>query len=186
MDVKTAIDERRAYRVLQPTKIDDSILEQLINAAKLAPSCFNKQPWKYLFIRSDEMLKKMRAVFSKGNEWTFDASLIVVVFGKKEDDCIIKDRIYYQFDIGLSSAFLILRATEMGLVAHPIAGYSPKKVKELTNIPADMDVITLILVGERAEPKNQDLAEKLEAEKPRPKRKDSSDFVFYEIYQDKE
>jgi nitroreductase len=183
MDVKTAIEKRRAYRVLQPGKIDDSIIEQLINAAKLAPSCFNKQPWKYLFIKSDEMLNKMKAVFAKGNEWTFDASLIVVVFGKKEDDCIIKDRIYYQFDIGLSSAFMILRATEMGLVAHPIAGYSPKKVKELTNIPADMDVITLILVGKRAEPKNQELADKLAAEEPRPKRKDNSDFVFYETYQ---
>ena len=83
----------------------------------------------------------------------------------------IKDREYHQFDCGLASAFLILRATELGLVAHPIAGFSPKKTREVLGIPDGYQVITLIIVGRHAESMSPVLSEKQIAwEKARPER----------------
>jgi nitroreductase len=93
------------------------------------------------------------------------------VFSRREDDCIIRDREYHQFDCGLATAFLILRATELGLVAHPIAGYSPQRAGEILGIPQDYQVITLIIVGHKAETIGPELNEKqVEWEKQRPER----------------
>ncbi|MFB0566198.1 MAG: nitroreductase family protein [Candidatus Aminicenantaceae bacterium] len=171
MEVKEAIRERRAYRSLKPIKITDELVEDLARNAQLAPSCFNNQPARFVFVCEQEKLKEMHAVLSKGNEWIQDASLIIVVFSRREDDCIIKDREYYQFDCGLETAFLILRATELGLVAHPIAGFNPKMTREILRIPEEYDVITLVIVGEHSETMNPTLSEKqVEWEKKRPER----------------
>jgi nitroreductase len=151
MTVKSAIQKRRAYRSLKKILITEEMKKSLAEAAQLAPSCFNKQPWRYVFVDDEEMLEKLHPVYSKGNEWVYDASMVIVVFSDKELDCIIKDRLYYAFDTGLATGQMILQAVELGLVAHPIAGFSPSKVKNILNIPKEMEVITLLIIGKYKE-----------------------------------
>lgn len=171
MDVIEAINKRRAYRSLKPVIITEDLIRDLARCAVLAPSCFNNQPSRFIFVYEPEALRDLHSALSKGNEWAHAASMIVVVFSKKEDDCIIKDREYHQFDCGLATAFLLLRATELGLVAHPIAGFSPRKTKEILEIPDEYEVITLIMIGEHSEAISSDLSEKqVEWEKKRPER----------------
>nr|MDO8083032.1 hypothetical protein [Candidatus Freyarchaeota archaeon] len=43
MDVKQAINERRAYRSLKPLKITEQLVKDLAESAQLTPSCFNKR-----------------------------------------------------------------------------------------------------------------------------------------------
>ncbi|MGD8536143.1 MAG: nitroreductase, partial [Candidatus Aminicenantes bacterium] len=77
------------------------------------------------------------------------------------------------------AGFLILRATELGLVAHPIAGYSPRKTKEILEIPEEYQVITLIIVGKHSEEISPILSEKqVESEKERPARLSLDKFAF--------
>lgn len=183
MDVKEAIEKRRAYRSLIPVEITEELIRDLAGCAQITASCFNNQPWRYIFIYEKEMLEKMHEVLSSGNEWAHKASMIIVVLGKKEDDCVIYDRIYYRFDIGMATGAMILRATELGLVAHPIAGYSPRKTREILGIPDDFDVITLVIVGKHSNKINPVLSKKqVEAEKKRPKRKDIDEFVYMNRY----
>jgi len=171
LDVIQAINERRAYRSLEPVKITKDLIRDLARSAQLAPSCFNNQPTRFVFVSSSKVLKEMRAALSEGNEWAWATSLIIAVFSKREDDCIIKDREYHQFDCGLAAGFLLLRATELGLVAHPIAGFSPKKTKEILGIPGEYKVITLIIVGKHSKKISPILSEKqVEWEKKRPER----------------
>ncbi|MBD3413806.1 MAG: nitroreductase [Candidatus Aminicenantes bacterium] len=180
MDVAKAIKERRAFRSLIPADIDKQVIRELAESLQLAPSCFNNQPWRFVFVYDPKVLKKMHEVLFKGNEWAQKASLIIAVFSKKEDDCVIRDREYHQFDLGMSVGLLLLRATEMGLVAHPIAGYSPKKTREILGIPKEYQVITLIIVGRHTTEINPVLSEQQKkAEKKRPLRKDLNDFVFH-------
>ena len=109
--------------------------------------------------------------------------MIIAVFSKPELDCMIKSRNYYQFDTGMASAAMILRATELGLVAHPIAGYSPKKTKGILGIPEDMEVITLIIVGKHSDTISPILSDKQrEAEKKRPERLPLETFVYKNRY----
>lgn len=183
MDVIEAIYKRRAYRSLEPVEITEALIQQMAQACQLAPSCFNNQPWRLVFVRSPEMLEKMREALSPGNEWAYAASLIIVMASRKEDDCIIGDREYHHFDCGLAAAFLILRATELGLVAHPIAGYSPKKVRQIIGLPDDYRVHTLIIVGRKSEIISPMLSEKQIAwEKERPERLPLDKFVFIDRF----
>jgi len=128
----------------------------------------------------------MHDALSNGNEWAKSASMIIAVFSKKEDDCLIHDREYFLFDTGMATGFLILRATELGLIAHPIAGYSPRKTREILNIPDNYNIISLIIVGKKSKDINPVLSEKqIEAEKKRPERKFFEEFIYLNKYQEK-
>jgi len=180
MNVLEAIETRRAYRSLAPADITPDLVRDLARCAQLAPSCNNNQPWRFVFVHGKEHLERFHpALNSPGNDWAKAASLIVAVCSRKEDDCLIKDREYHLFGDGLAAAFLILRATELGLVAHPIAGYSPKKAREILGIPEDYQVITLINIGKRAAEISPILSPKqVEQEAQRPPRKALSEFAF--------
>ncbi|HDT12916.1 MAG TPA: nitroreductase, partial [Candidatus Aminicenantes bacterium] len=137
MDVHAAIESRRATRSLAPVEITEELVYDLAGHSRLSPSCDNNQPWRFVFVFEPERLEALKGVFTEGNRWCHAASLVVAVFSRKDDDCVIRDRVYNLFDTGLAAAFLILRATELGLVAHPIAGFSPKKTREALGIPED-------------------------------------------------
>jgi nitroreductase len=183
MDVIQAIQERRAYRSLAPVEITRDLIEQLAESVRLAPSCFNNQPWRFVFVSDPGVLGEMHAALSEGNAWARSASLIVAAFSRREDDCIIRDRVYHQFDTGMGTAFLILRATELGLVAHPIAGFSPKKTRAILGIPDEYQVITLIIVGRHTDVLNPVLSESQRAaEKTRPERIPIEDFIHLDRF----
>ncbi len=83
----------------------------------------------------------------------------------------------------MACASLILRATELDIVAHPIAGYSPGKVKEILHIPQEYQVVILINVGKKSERINPLLSEKHVAwEKERPARKTLEEFIYINDY----
>jgi nitroreductase len=171
MNLMEIIEKRRAYRSLGPAEIDESLVRDLATAASLSASCFNKQPWRYVFVFDKDVLGKLQGAMNKGNEWTHAASMIIAVCSRRDLDCVVKEREYYLFDTGMATAFLILRATEMGLVAHPIAGYDEARAKEILGIPADMTLVTLVNVGKHLLPPNLLLNEKqTEMEKTRPDR----------------
>ncbi len=179
LDVTDAIKIRRAYRSLVSVDITDNLINDLATHACLSASCFNNQPWRYVFVYDPEMLKNLHSSLSKGNKWAELASMIIVVFSRVEDDCSIKGRNYHQFDTGMATAFLILRATELGLVAHPIAGYNEAKVKETLNIPKEYQVITLVVVGKHSEVIHPFLSEsQAKIEKKRPERLPFEEFAF--------
>ena len=178
MDVIKAINERRAYRSLRYLEVTDTLVRDLAEAARLAPSCFNNQPWRYIFVYEPDKLKELHTALSPGNLWAHNGSLIIVVMSNKGSDCVIKGREYYLFDTGLATGFIILRAQELGLVTHPIAGYNQTRVKEVLGIPADLTVITLLIIGRRSEELDPSLSEgQMETEKKRPERLPLKRFV---------
>ncbi|MBD3388338.1 MAG: nitroreductase [Candidatus Altiarchaeales archaeon] len=183
MDVREAIEGRRAYRALEKFEVTEELVDDLASAARLAPSCNNNQPWRYVLAYDPAVLSELHGALSDGNRWAREASLIVAVFSKPDDDCVIKDRVYNNFDVGLATAFMILQATELGLVAHPIAGYSPKKVREVLGIPGEYEVIALLVVGRHSESVPDYLSEKQRlGEKQRPPRKEASEFAYKNRY----
>jgi len=85
----------------------------------------------------------------------------------------------------MATALIILRATELGLVAHPIAGFSPKKTREILGIPDEMNVITLVIVGKHSQNTNTLMTEKqIETERERPERITIDKFVYMNHYLD--
>jgi nitroreductase len=183
MEVREAIKTRRAYRSLVPVEISDETVRDLAESASLSASCFNNQPWRYVFVRKPEVLKGMFEALSEGNVWATAASMIVAVLSRPDLDCQIRGRDYYKFDTGMATALMILRATELGLVAHPIAGYSPKKVRSVLGIPDDMAVVTLVIVGKHSDVIGDLLSDDQAATEPvRPERKPLEEIAFFDGY----
>lgn len=179
MEVHEAIILRRARRVLDPSRpISDEVIDALVEAMRLSPSCFNNQPYRPIFVHGKEALESLKAVLAKGNEWATNATLIIVIASKPTDDCIIGDRQYFLFDCGLAIGEMMLRATELGLIAHPIAGFNPKRTRELLGIPDEYTVISFIICGYPGTDDSLLSEKQKEAELVRPERKPMGS-IFY-------
>jgi nitroreductase len=187
MELTSLIQKRRAYRSLDPAPIDERLISDLAGYAGLSPSCFNNQPWRYVFVYERGRLEELFGALAGGNRWAHRASLIIAVVSREDYDCRIKGRNYYLFDTGMATAFMILRATDLGLVAHPIAGYDEGKVRETLEIPEHLTVITLLIVGKHTDSIGLELSEKQVAwEKERPERLPLERFVFHNRYIERE
>ena len=149
MTLLKEIEERRAYRGLSPEPLEEERIQRLLMAAHFAPSCFNKQSWRFVAVSGDA-LTALRETLPEGNKWATRAPLIVAAVQKPSLDCRLDEgRDYAPFDLGLAVMSLVLQATHEGLVAHPIAGFSPAKVRKTLGIPDDYVVQTLIIVGKK-------------------------------------
>jgi nitroreductase len=179
VEVVKAISNRRALRALDARKIEDEKMNSLAEAARLSASCFNNQPWRFVFCTNPEVLNVLRTTLPKGNAWATRAPLIIAVAAAENDDCQLGDqRDYYLFDCGLSVGQMLLRATELGIVAHPIAGYDSLKVRAALRIPGEYVVITLVICGYHGSDDSLLSDKQKTAEASRPERKRISENFF--------
>jgi nitroreductase len=179
--VNPFIQARRAKRALSSRLVPRELVDRLVEAAHLAPSCFNNQPWR-LVVAAGETLARVKEALSSGNYWAKPTPVIIAVTSHRDLDCKLSDnRDYFLFGCGMAVGNLMIQATQLGLIAHPIAGYSPQRVKEALGIPADYVLITLVVVGWPGDPAGlSDKHRKLELS-PRA-RKPLAEVVFWERF----
>jgi nitroreductase len=182
MEFDDVVNARRAYRAYKKTDITDEMVEELVTTASLSPSCNNFQPWRFVMIREKEQLEKVFATLTPGNYWMKKASMVVAVFTEPGSDCEVQGVKYEMFDTGMATAFLMLKAQDMGLITHPIAGFNKAEVKKVLGIPEHFTMITLIGIGK----KNEDLSflgEKHQQQEVSGRTRDHiSEFAFHETY----
>jgi nitroreductase len=142
------IVERRARRALSYREVEPGVVDRLLLAATLAPSCSNKQPWRFVVVREAGQLERLREGLSRGNAWARRSPCVVVVVTDPELDCRLPGRPDYAlFDVGLAVGQLLLQATHEGLYAHPIAGFAPEIVRQVLGIPEPYAIVTLVILG---------------------------------------
>jgi len=142
------LNKRKASRSISSEKLNDVIINKLMNAVQLSASCFNNQPWRFLFLTEQSALEKGRKALSGDNSWAKTAPLLIAGFSKSDLDCQNKDgRKYYLFDLGMAVQLLLLQATELNLVARPMSGFAPQVIKDEFQIPAEYEVYVMIAVG---------------------------------------
>lgn len=188
MELKEVMEKRRSYRSFDKVDITDEMVSELAHAASLMPSCYNNQPWRYVFIRNrDQLTRITNEGLSKGNSWAKKSSMFIAVVTAPEFDCEIKgnegfyDRNYFLFDTGMATGGLLLKGTELGLVIHPIAGYFPDRIHDICRIPIELQVITLLCVGKKSGLIPDDFADfQKEAERTRPIRKNQAEFCYFD------
>src|SRR6056297_3016412 len=129
------IEERRARRAISEEPIDRATIERIFDAGTKAPSCSNKQPWRFLVATEGQALEDAREALMGGNYWAKKAPVLVVVTTRDEFDCQLNDdRNYAQFDTGMAVMGLLMQATREGFYAHPMAGFEPSTLREKFNI----------------------------------------------------
>lgn len=179
MEVREAINRRRATRKFDTRPIEEEKIMLLIEAMRLSPSCNNNQPWRVVVANDGESLEKIKVAISKGNAYAKKVPLIFAICANVEDDCHLSDRRdYFLFSCGLAVGEMMLQATELGLIAHPIAGYDPLTVKKNLNIPDNYVLITLVNIGYPGTDASMLSDKQIESETRRPERKPIGENFF--------
>ncbi len=151
MSIINEIESRRARRGLSPEPLDERIVAELAYAATLAPSCSNNQPWRIIAIKNETpsaQAEGVRAALTPGNAWAQRATWFFVLCTGAHLDCRLEEgRDYAYFDLGQASMALQLQAQHEGLIAHPMAGFSPSKVRTALSIPKEIVPLVVLAVG---------------------------------------
>ncbi|MFZ5979315.1 MAG: nitroreductase family protein [Candidatus Zixiibacteriota bacterium] len=179
--------KRHSKRAYLDKAIPDDVLERLFEKIRWSPSCANKQPWKFIFVREQTQHAKLGEALARGNEWAMNAPALVAVCARKDDDYNREDDpvTYYQFDCGLAVMSMLLAAVDEDLMGHPMAGYDAPKVKEALAIPNDFHVICVIALGYEGSIASLDERNRIKDEAPRT-RKEIAEIIALDKFDFKE
>ena len=83
LTVREAIERRRSIRNFAADDVPDEMIEQMLEAARLAPSANNRQPWRFLVVRDKEVKKELRHI-CLGQQFIEEAPVVIICFGDLE------------------------------------------------------------------------------------------------------
>ena len=158
---RVAIDrllgERWSPRAFDPDRaIEREQMDALMEAARWAPSCFNEQPWRFVFCnRHDDEVAWQFAVSClapKNQLWARNAPLLILACASETFSRNGKPNRWAHYDTGAASENICLQATSMGLFAHQMGGFDPERANEVFRIPPNTTAIAMIAVGYYGEP----------------------------------
>ncbi len=132
-------------RSFKPDPVPDEIVKRLLQAARLAPSSRNLQPWHFVVIRDRQTLAEIGSIASSGR-FVADAPLAFAI--------VMKDADRPELDAGRALQQMELVAWEEGLGTCFVGlrdANQNAKIKELLSIPADHELITVLPFGYRVE-----------------------------------
>jgi nitroreductase len=142
METLDAIHKRCSLKThLSRRKIELEKMNTILEAAQLAPSARNTQPWRFILVQDRKMIEALTPAFSEANRMVRDAAAIIVVCGRARDDVAHDGKEYYLFDIGLAVENMILAATDLGLVTHLMTAFNEAEMKRILHIPDDVRVV---------------------------------------------
>ena len=148
------IARRESCRAYAPTPVEREKLLRCLEAARLAPSACNSQPWHFTAVTEPSLVKSLAPCTQGGamNRFTSQAPAFVVVTEEQANLTArlgekIKDQQYAQVDIGLATAHFCLAATAQGLSTCILGWFDEDKVRELLSIPKAKRVRLILCVG---------------------------------------
>jgi nitroreductase len=145
MNVIEAIKTRRSVRKYKPTPIPEEHLKTILEAARLAPSAGNKQPWKFIIVRDPDTKKKLAEV-ANNQHWIGDAGVVAVSLAMDKKDPAIYER-WVERDVMTAVEHMVLTAWELGYGTCWIGAFKQKDVKDLLGVPEEMAVINILPIG---------------------------------------
>lgn len=155
------VKARQSDRAYEPgRKIEREKLERILEAARLAPSACNGQPWHFTVITEEPLLQEVgKATASLGmNKFAKDASALVLITHESTNitsklGCGIKGKDFPMMDLGIASAYMTLAAEAEGIGSCILGWFDEKKIKELTGIPKNKRLMLIITLGYATKPK---------------------------------
>ena len=149
--INNVIAERWSPRAFDSSHVitEDSI-KSLFEAARWAPSCYGDQPWQYVLFKKEDATgwASVLNCLSIGNQnWAMDASILIVVCANKNFNHNGEPNRWSQYDTGAASENICLQAASIGLAAHQMGGFDQEKIRNLSNIPSEFDILACMVVG---------------------------------------
>ncbi|MDP2157435.1 MAG: nitroreductase family protein [Nitrospirota bacterium] len=182
MELFEAIQTRRSVRKFSDKPVEDEKLQQLLEAARVAPSWANMQCWRFIVVK-EKATKEQISEFSyvesflapkgfKANpakKALAEAPVVIIACADPEKSGVLWDQTYYMTDMGIACQNLWLAARGLGLGTVFVGIYDEAKLKELLGIPSNIRVVGLFPLGYPVEEKSGG-----------PARKPLNEIVFYD------
>lgn len=146
-----AIQKRKSNFSYSEKPIEQVIINELFEAATLAASSMNVQPWRFIYASKDETeFQLMLNALSEGNQrWAKDAAMLVLSIAQTE--YTYKEKVIYNayawHDTGMANAHLMLQAVNLGLVTHPMGGFDHQKIKDSFSLPKEYEPLLIMAFG---------------------------------------
>jgi nitroreductase len=141
MDVFEAVKKRHSIRAYELMPIPEEKLNKVLEAARLAPSAGNVQPWHFIIVKNRE---KREALAKGGRYARFLAESPIVIVGCGDQKASPN---WYKVDVAIAMQNMVLTATEEGLGTCCIGSFNENQVKRLLKIPENLRVIALMALG---------------------------------------
>jgi nitroreductase len=130
--------ERWSPRAFDPTPLPEEDIATLFEAARWAPSCFNEQPWMFVYGTSEEERNTFLQILMEGNRvWAKNAPILAVLFARRTFARKNRPNRWAQHDCGAAWVSLAFQARMLGLYAHGMGGFSQENAYELLNVPEE-------------------------------------------------
>jgi nitroreductase len=148
------IRKRRSVRSFSGKPIESENLKLILEAARLAPSSCNSQPWHFVVVDKKDLIKKIAVAQPKGtpiNKFLKKAAIIIACV--EEPKLIVHkaagllNRDNHRIDIGIAVEHMVLVATELGIGSCWIGWFSEEKIKKLLKIPKNKSVSAMLALG---------------------------------------
>lgn len=144
---------RQSVREYLDKPVEREKIERCLEAARLAPSATNAQPWKFIVIDKSELKEKVAKMTFNSiayfNKFSLKAPVLILVISESPNVVHkiaqkIKNKSFILIDIGIATEHLCLQAVEEGLGTCILGWFDEKGIKKLLNIP-DQERIELIV-----------------------------------------
>ena len=179
MDLMDAIKGRRSIRKYKPDPVSEETLQKIMEAVRWSPSWANTQCWEVIIVKDPNIKSALANTLTKTNpslSSMTEAPIVLVLCGrkgvsgfKKGEATTVKGD-WLMFDTGIAMQNLCLTAHALGLGTVVVGNFDHKKAEEILGVPQSAEVVAMTPLGYPA------------AEGSAPKRKEPSEFVFYEKY----
>jgi len=156
MNFYDLVKTRQSVRQYDLRPVEEDKLKQCLEAARLAPSATNSQPW-YFIVVDEQALKNKVAEATLDpiiafNKFARQAPVILVMVIEKPPlitrmGSKIKKREWIELDHGIAAGHFCLQAAELGLGTCMIGWFNESVIKELLGVPTDKTISLLITLG---------------------------------------
>lgn len=139
---------RHAVRSYTSQPVPDSLLQYILEVARMAPSAVNYQPWTFVVVREPALMQRMRdEVYNR--EWFATVPCCIVVCGNHDESWhrASDGKDHCDIDIAIATEHLALAATECGLGCCWVCNFDTQACARLLDIPSDVEPMVLLPMG---------------------------------------
>jgi len=153
IEIDSMFPDRWSPRAFLEDPIPDHHVRALFEAARWAPSCYNEQPWLFVYATEEGARNRfVTALMERNQLWAVRAPLLIFLFTKRTFDKTGKANRHAPFDAGAAWMALALQARRLGLYAHAMAGFYQDKAHEVTGVHRqEYEAMVAIAVGRRGD-----------------------------------
>ncbi|MDO4994645.1 MAG: nitroreductase family protein [Bacteroidales bacterium] len=139
--------ERFSARLFTQEAVSDADLHYVLEAVRLAPSAVNRQPWRWVVVKSGAMREKVQRAYDR--EWFRTAPIYIIGMKEKGTEWVrgYDQKPHGDVDLAIATEHLCLAATERGLGTCWVCNFDPVLLQELLPQPEGWEAVVIVPLG---------------------------------------